>query len=48
MEQREEKEEIEKIIKRAKRNGRIRSGLVLCDNCDNPASRSLSLAVGWT
>jgi hypothetical protein len=26
---------------------RIKSGLVLCENCDNPASRSLSKEVGW-
>jgi len=42
------KKEIEEIIKKAKREGRVKSGLVLCDNCDTPASRSLSLAVGWT
>jgi hypothetical protein len=39
---------IEKIIKRARKIGRIRDGLVLCDNCDTPASASISQAVGWT
>ena len=27
---------------------RIKNGLVLCDNCDTPASASLSLKIGWT
>jgi len=37
------------IITRAKRIKRISpEGLVLCDNCDTPASLSLSLEVGWT
>ncbi len=39
---------IEKIIARAKRRGRIKDGLVLCDNCDTPASLSCSLALSWT
>lgn len=38
---------VERIIKRARRMGRIRDGLVLCDNCDNPASASYSTACGW-
>ncbi len=37
-----------KIIARAKRMGRVRDGLVLCDNCDNPASRKYSQALSWT
>jgi hypothetical protein len=30
-----------------KKGLRIDTFLVLCDNCDNPASYLLSLAVGW-
>lgn len=37
-----------KIIARAKKNGRIRDGLVLCENCDTPASMDLSLSLSWT
>jgi hypothetical protein len=33
---------------RARKNGRIRDGLLLCDNCDTPASLSLSRALHWT
>ena len=39
---------IESIVKRARRIDRIEDGLVLCDNCDNPASRELSIALDWT
>jgi hypothetical protein len=40
---------LDKIIERAKRMKRIGpTGLVLCDNCDTPASESLSLELGWT
>ncbi len=39
---------IEQIIKRAQRMGRIKDGLVLCDNCDTPASLSLALNMSWT
>jgi hypothetical protein len=39
---------IEKIIARAKREGRIKDGLVLCDVCDNPADGELSVALRWT
>lgn len=39
---------IEKIISRAKRMDRIKDGLVLCDNCDTPASRKYSTALSWT
>jgi len=39
---------LEKIIKRARSQGRVKDGLVLCDICDNPASRELSQKVGWT
>jgi hypothetical protein len=28
--------------------GRVKDGLVLCDHCDTPASRSLSLVLSWT
>jgi hypothetical protein len=36
------------IIARARRMKRIAGGLVLCDNCDSPASREYSLALTWT
>lgn len=36
------------IIRRARRLGRTAGGFVLCDNCDNPASASLSAKLGWT
>ena len=39
---------IDRIIKRAVRLGNVKDGLVLCDNCENPASRSLSLNMSWT
>jgi hypothetical protein len=39
---------ISKIIYLAKRKGRIKNGRVLCDNCDNPASKSLSQKMSWT
>lgn len=39
---------VERIIRRARNMGRIRDGLVICDNCDTPASRELSLALSWT
>ncbi len=40
---------IPKIIARARKMGRIsKAGVVLCDNCDNPASKSLSTALSWT
>jgi len=39
---------LEFIIRRAGRQGRVRDGLVLCDNCDNPASRDLSTELSWT
>lgn len=39
---------LSRIISRARRMGRIRHGLVLCDNCENPASLSLSLDMSWT
>lgn len=37
-----------KIIERARRLGHIKDGLVICDNCDTPASRNLSIATYWT
>lgn len=39
---------IEKIIQRARRMGRIKDWLVLCDLCDTPASMSLALNMSWT
>ncbi len=39
---------IKKIIEKASRTGRIKDGLVLCENCETPASRSLSLSLSWT
>jgi len=37
-----------KIVKRAKRNERVSAdGLVLCENCDTPASQKYSLALSW-
>ena len=43
------RKKIDRIIANARRNGRVsQDGLVLCDNCDTPASRSLSLSLSWT
>lgn len=39
---------LEQIIARAKRMKRIRHGLVLCDTCGTPASKDLSVKLGWT
>lgn len=39
---------ISRIIERARRTGRIRDNLVLCENCDTPADRELSQELGWT
>lgn len=36
------------IIGRAYRMGKVRDGVVICDNCETPASRSLSMDLGWT
>lgn len=36
------------IIAEARRKGRIKDGLVLCELCDTPAARSLSQALSWT
>jgi hypothetical protein len=33
------------VVERAKGKGRIKDGLVLCDNCDIPASKSLARGV---
>lgn len=38
----------ERILARARRMGRIRDGLVLCDTCDTPASLACSIALAWT
>jgi hypothetical protein len=37
-------------IQRSARNrkGGVKDGLVICENCDAPASLSGSMAVGWT
>lgn len=42
------KRSIARIIRVARREGRINDGLVLCDNCDTPASKSLSQDLYWT
>lgn len=42
---------LQKVIARAIRMGAVKDGLVMCENsdlCGNPASASLSTAVGWT
>jgi hypothetical protein len=39
---------IKRIIARAIRTKRVKDGLVLCDNCDTPASKSLSTSLSWT
>lgn len=39
---------LSEIIAAAKRKGNVRHGLVLCDLCDTPASRSLSQPLSWT
>ena len=39
---------INQIVDKALRTGRVRDGLVLCENCDNPASKSDSLELSWT
>lgn len=36
------------ILKNARRIGRIKDGLILCENCDTPASKSLSQTLDWT
>ena len=37
---------VEKLIAKARKLGRIRDGLVLCENCDTPAD-NVSLKLGW-
>jgi hypothetical protein len=37
-----------KIIARARKTGRVKDGLVLCDNCDTPASKTYSTMLSWT
>lgn len=39
---------ISKVIYRARRMHRIKGGLVLCDNCDTPASKEWSQSLSWT
>jgi hypothetical protein len=36
------------IINRARRLGRMDGPVVLCDNCDTPASKAYSQALSWT
>jgi hypothetical protein len=36
-----------RVVERAKRTGRIKGGVVLCDNCDTPASKSLARKMSW-
>ena len=38
---------IGEILVWARRHDRIREGLVLCENCDNPALKSASLKMSW-
>lgn len=38
---------IDKIIPWARRNDRIRDGIVLCENCDNPALKSAAIQMSW-
>ena len=42
------KRDLKRIIATATKNGRVRDGLVLCENCDNPASKDLSQSLYWT
>lgn len=42
------KRSISKIIRDAVRNKRVSGGLVLCENCDTPASKDLSQSMSWT
>lgn len=37
----------EQIISKAKRMKLVKDGLVRCENCDNPASLSLSKSLSW-
>jgi len=39
---------IDRIIARAIQQGNVKNNLVICDNCNTPASKSLSLAMSWT
>ncbi len=39
---------INRIIATAIKTGRVKDGLVLCENCGNPASKSLSTSLHWT
>lgn len=38
---------IERILLWAKRHNRIANGLVLCELCDTPASKSMALKMSW-
>jgi hypothetical protein len=38
---------IREILSWARRHGRIRDGIVLCENCDNPALKSVALKMSW-
>ena len=39
---------VERIVARARRMGRVKDNLVLCDVCDTPASKRYSMVIGWT
>jgi hypothetical protein len=43
---RSNRRQIKSIIERARKAGRIKDGLVLCFNCDTPASKSLARTTG--
>jgi hypothetical protein len=38
---------IREIIRWAQNNDRIKGGVVLCENCDNPALKSAALKMSW-
>ncbi len=40
--------DLARIIRNARKNHRIKDGLVLCDNCDTPASLKYSRDLSWT
>jgi hypothetical protein len=38
---------IRQIITWARKHNRIRGGVVLCENCDNPALKSAAVVMPW-
>jgi len=38
---------LEQIIRWARKNNRIRNGVVMCELCDNPALKSAALKMSW-